>query len=63
MPQRKCYAANFDGDSITAAVTIGANPDFDHAFSGDVANVLFYVGPLTEKQIAAIIANGPSNIP
>lgn len=56
-------ASDFDDESITTAVTIGANPDFDHAFYGDAANVFFYVGALNAKQIGAIIANGPGSIP
>jgi hypothetical protein len=54
---------NFDTNSITTAVTIGRNPNFDHPYAGDAANVFFYNGILTQTQIANIAANGPSAIP
>jgi concanavalin A-like lectin/glucanase superfamily protein len=53
----------FDADSVTTSVTIGANPGFDQAFAGDVANAFFYSGVLTKSQIDAIIARGPKAIP
>ena len=56
-------AADFDDSSITRAVTIGRNPTFDHPFAGKAANVFFYVGILTDRQIAQIVAHGPSRIP
>ena len=56
-------ADNFDGDSITTSVTIGSNPNFDEPFAGDAANVFFYVGILTKKQMKDIAAHGPSHIP
>ncbi len=55
--------ANFDDDSITTGVTIGRNPTFDQPFTGDAANVFFYRGTLSTKQIAHIVAHGPSAIP
>lgn len=54
---------NFDNDSVTSHVSIGENPNFDHPFAGEAAKVFFYVGILTKKQIADIIAHGPSRIP
>jgi len=56
-------ADNFDSDSVTARVTIGSNPNFDHAFKGKIANAFFYNGILTRDQIDAIGAKGPSAIP
>jgi hypothetical protein len=53
----------FDTDSHTDAVSIGRNPSFDSSFNGEVANAFFYAGILTKKQIAAIVARGPSAIP
>ena len=54
---------NFDSDSVTKAVTIGKNPNFDQPFKGEVSNAFFYAGILTQAQIAAIITQGPSAIP
>lgn len=56
-------AANFDSDSVTKAVTIGSNPNYDHAFRGAVANAFFYKGILSADQIEQLIAKGPSGIP
>jgi hypothetical protein len=56
-------ADEFDADSVTTSVTIGDNPGFDQAFTGDVANAFFYNGVLTKSQIEAIIARGPKAIP
>lgn len=55
--------AGFDGDSVTKAVTIGRNPNFDQPFNGKIANAFFYRGILTLDQINAIVARGPSMIP
>jgi hypothetical protein len=56
-------AADFDSSSHIDKVTIGRNPSFDHPFAGKAANVFFYVGILTNRQIANIVAHGPSRIP
>ena len=54
---------DFDTDSVTTGVGIGKNPNFDQPFDGEVANAFFYNGILSESQIGAIVANGPSAIP
>jgi len=54
---------HFDGNSVTTRVTIGKNPNFDHPFKGQAANVFFEHLILTPTQIANIIAHGPSALP
>lgn len=54
---------NFDSDSVTKYVAIGRNPNYNQPFAGEVTKVFFYVGILTQEQIAEVIAHGPSRIP
>ncbi len=53
---------NFDADSVTTGTTIGRNPNFDSPFAGQMADVFFYDQYLSDVQINAIRANGPSAI-
>lgn len=54
---------NFDTNSVTTRVTIGRNPNFDHPYKGQAANVFFEHLILTPAQINSVILHGPSMLP